>query len=162
MLFYHRTGRKSRYFAKKAGRKFFLPENDYSNEILMSPVEVTISHRPPEAEAGRHTSPVEVVVTNTFSERKDPKTSPVEVFTKISAASHEEKATSPVLRSMEMRPSAITFSRKTSPVFPVDVSELQETSHSRMSPVLTEISTVPKARPCIATSPVLVFDVSEL
>ena len=60
----------------------------YLPDILMriSPVDVFISHFPPDAVSGTLTFPVEAFATKIFSDLSVPVTSPVDVLTVICAA----------------------------------------------------------------------------
>ena len=109
----------------------------------MLPVDVVISHLPPDIVFGTSILPVEVFVINTLLESKLPATFPVEVFTKISVASQALKFTLPVLRLIKKLLSAITFFSVMAPVLPFEISFLHLKFVRLTLPVDTLILVVP-------------------
>ena len=111
----------------------------------MSPVDVVISHIPPEVVFGTSILPVLVLAIKTFSLSKLPLTSPVLVSMEIPAASDSVRVTSPVLLSIEKLSFAMTRCSDISPVLPLDIRLLQVSSQRLLLPVETFILTSPRA-----------------
>ena len=130
--------------------------------IWISPVDVVISHLPPETVSGTFIWPVDDFAINTFSVQSVPVTSPVEVLTVICAASQLSKSTSPVLLSILKLSEAATFFILMSPVSPFENIVLQMTSVKKVFPVLTSTESVslqltffPSIFPVVTERPIL-------
>ena len=107
--------------------------------ILISPIEVVISHIPPLAVFGTSIFPVLVLEMKIFSLRSVPVTSPVEVSMMSSSASEAERITLPVVLTTDILPEDTTLQSDKSPVVAVAVKSLQVTFVKVTSPVVSEM-----------------------